>query len=635
MKDVEKMQKKNDEQQVRDTLFSHSIENGFIQIRKKPKRFSGNSEDPDMKKEASEKEREQIDKCRCQFVSACGWASDRKPKVYERLVEKTSFILKYIPEVQNIEAIEELLSDRATLFDADILFYMYLHDKEVYWAQKNFEFLEGKTYNEKTEELHKRNKGYAWYSYEYTVPEDDRVPEMDAMAIMDRIRQLATDTKNGVEYYGKKLDEIYWEYHGDMLQDKLTERLDGWGMPVEIEKGKVFQFYFYCLKRYCDTGWSKGPEKGSAALGYEPKYLKKTAVECEQYEKRNHELSELRRCCSDWNKVNTFGSMDKVVCRNKIVEKYDEKALWDAVCEYDLNGRAETQISREKVISVFDMVLTRKEYAAVIFLLVLIKKRSALGIGKYNIQIEQGLNFLNSLDKDEIKKTANKKQRLCRLQLLLSLCRLLHYPAKTVEKNLMYFLKYHGYGVLSAEEAELWRTILGEYHLKDAPVSLVLRYYDNCQQCIALDPFKQYGFVSLSALTEGAWFDFTESQTFRDCLQNQIRPFKSYKIRLDGQQEKTEADKEYLKEWQKEISNKEVPDFCRLRRICATMAMQQRQGGDFFDDWISDFSKREPSMAAKIKWDEFYTLLAEAIIQNKLMIQAKDGLMQAVNRIMR
>lgn len=93
------MQKKNDEQQVRDTLFSHSIENGFIQIRKKPKRFSGNSEDPDMKKEASEKEREQIDKCRCQFVSACGWASDRKPKVYERLVEKTSFILKYIPEV--------------------------------------------------------------------------------------------------------------------------------------------------------------------------------------------------------------------------------------------------------------------------------------------------------------------------------------------------------------------------------------------------------------------------------------------------------------------------------------------------------------------------------------------------------
>ena len=40
-------------------------------------------------------------------------------------------------------------------------------------------------------------------------------------------------------------------------------------------------------------------------------------------------------------------------------------------------------------------------------------------------------------------------------------------------------------------------------------------------------------------------------------------------------------------------------------------------------------------MAAKIKWDEFYTLLAEAIIQNKSRIQAKDGLMQAVNRIMR
>lgn len=627
------MQKKNDEQQVRDTLFSHSIENGFIQLKQKTKRLSGNSEDPDMKKEASEKERKQIDKCRRQFISACGWASGRKPKVYERLVEKTSFILKYIPEVQNIEAIEELLSDRATLFDADILSYMYLHDKEEYWAQKNFEFLEGKTYNEKTEELHKRNKSYAWYYYKNTLPEDDWVPEMDAMAIMDKIRQLATDTKNGVEYYGKKLDEIYWEYDGDVLQDKLTERLNRWG--ISVEKEKVFKFYFYCLKYYCDAGWSKGPEKGSAALKYEPKYLKKTAVECEQYEKRNHELSELRRCCSDWNKVNTFGSMDKVVCRNKIVEKYDEKALWDAVREYDSNGRAKTQISRKKVISVFDVVLTRKEYAAVIFLLLLMKNRSALGIGKYDIQIEQGLKFLNSLDKDEIKKTANKKQRLCRLQLLLSLCRLLHYPAKTVEKNLMYFLKYHGYGVLSAKEAELWRTILGEYHLKDAPVSMVLRYYDNCQQCIALDPSKQYGFVTLSALTEGAWFDFTESQTFRDCLQKQIRPFKSYKIRLDDQQEKTEADKEYLKEWQKEISNKEVPDFCRLRRICATMAKQQRQGGDFFDDWISDFSKREPSMAAKINWDEFYTLLAEALIQNKLMIQAKDELMQAVNRIMR
>ena len=43
---------------------------------------------------------------------------------------------------------------------------------------------------------------------------------------------------------------------------------------------------------------------------------------------------------------------------------------------------------------------------------------------------------------------------------------------KQCEKNLLYFLKLHGYRILSEEEAELWRTALEKSGSMDNPVSL-------------------------------------------------------------------------------------------------------------------------------------------------------------------
>ena len=68
----------------------------------------------------------------------------------------------------------------------------------------------------------------------------------------------------------------------------------------------------------------------------------------------------------------------------------------------------------------------------------------------------------------------------------------LHDNEETVRENLLYFLKLHGYRILSEEEAELWRTALEKYGLMDNPVSLAWRYYENTQQCLQFDPSELY-----------------------------------------------------------------------------------------------------------------------------------------------
>lgn len=190
-----------------------------------------------------------------------------------------------------------------------------------------------------------------------------------------------------------------------------------------------------------------------------------------------------------------------------------------------------------------------------------------------------------------------------------------------MRENLLYFLKLHGYRILSEEEAELWKTALEKYGLIDNPVSLVWRYYENIQQCLQFDPSDLYCCEAASPVQIDGFRALMGNAAFARYISG-----KSIHIELSD-----ESKAEYLEEW-----SSDCPDVTHIKEICrkAIGNNEKKNINAWLEKWNEQSRNGEHWLTRDMDTDEVYCVLMETIIQQLLIKDARDILLKKIDELM-
>lgn len=200
----------------------------------------------------------------------------------------------------------------------------------------------------------------------------------------------------------------------------------------------------------------------------------------------------MREECVQWNAEHSFLNAGSSSAQNGMVLSR-EKELMRAVQEYTAASRGKEDLDEERIKEIAEEALKDRDAAAIRFLIICVQRRSLLGKWVSGKRRTLELGDLDEFCKHVYRaKPDESVQRFIRLKLMVSLFKIFEYDSHQVEENLMYFLKYHRYGILSPEESAEWETVLKEYGLMERPVSLAKRYYDSCEECIKFNPVHQF-----------------------------------------------------------------------------------------------------------------------------------------------
>lgn len=230
----------------------------------------------------------------------------------------------------------------------------------------------------------------------------------------------------------------------------------------------------------------------------------------------------------------------------------DAEHLKKSVTAYLKATRGKNVPDMENIKEALQLARHAAKHTAFVFLLICIQKRDCIAArkdGKRDLNLDEVSFPANVYQKEP----SEEKQRKARLRLLLDVCELLHDNEETVRENLLYFLKLHGYRILSEEEAELWRTALEKYGLMDNPVSLAWRYYENTQQCLQFNPSELYCCEAASPVQIDGFWALMDNAAF-------VRYISGKSIHIELSEE---SKTEYLEEW-----SADCPDVTHIKEIC-------------------------------------------------------------------
>ena len=405
----------------------------------------------------------------------------------------------------------------------------------------------------------------------------------------------------------------------DQIAENFLLQLKQWGIDDEIEKTQV-SCLKDCIDIYCSSLVSYRAYSRNDVKFFSPVNNLGEYKEFQDYRCRKKVLKEIREECVQWNAEHSFPDVGSSSLQNGMVLSQEkEEELMRAVQEYTAASRGKENLDEERIKEIAEKVLKDKDTAAIRFLIICVQRRSLLGKWARGKRQTLDLGDLNEFCKHVYRaKPDESVQRFIRLKLLVSLFKIFDYDSHQVEENLMYFLKYHGYGILSMEEYAEWETVLKEYGLMERPVSLAKRYYDSCEECIKFAPVHQFCYKSVSSLHQGGWLDFAENAQYGAYIRGE-------KPRMNIPEELVQR---YLKEW-----GKPEPDIDALAIMCYEFAAQQKWNFKCVKDWADNLCKTQQLNKRGIDLDEFYTMLTEAVIQNRSIKKAKLELMQAINQV--
>ena len=253
-------------------------------------------------------------------------------------------------------------------------------------------------------------------------------------------------------------------------------------------------------------------------------------------------------------------------------------------------------------------------------MLICIQKRDCIAARKDGKR-DFGLDEMPFPENVYQEKPSVEKQRKARLRLLLDVCELLRDDGETVRENLLYFLKLHGYRILSEEEAELWKTALEKYGLIDNPVSLAWRYYENIQQCLQFDPSDLYCCEAASPVQIDGFRALMDNAAFARYISG-----KSIHIELSD-----ESKAEYLEEW-----SSDCPDVRHIKEICRKEIgnNEKKNINAWLEKWNAQSRNGEHWLTRDMDADEVYCVLMETIIQQLLIKDARDTLLKKIDELM-
>lgn len=555
-----------------------------------------------------------INDARIAFAAECGLPHSRPNEVYRLLGHKAAFINSYKETITEMKIVDALLADRSTLFSSGY------EDDRVNRSHLD-KLLE--QYGESTQEAYAVCVERAWDKY-CSARSREQIDKLEQTvrpmyeSTLKALAECARTTRNGMQYYARELHNANENAPDGQEAQALTSRIKQWVPDAALTENRAVDFYV----RYFSAFMSAYRERRRLEKDhkkFEGQYMKRDAEALEQYLERRKCLNEYREFCREWNErnKNTFEIIGE---RSDCSDVCDVERLRKSVAAYLKVTRGKDVPDMDKVKAALQLAQIDAKHAAFVFLLICICSRDCI-VTRIDGKRDLDLDEVSFPKKIYLEEPSAEKQRKARLRLLLDVCELLHDNGETVRENLLYFLKLHGYRILSEEEAELWKTTLEKYRLMDDPVSLAWRYYENAQQCLQFDPSELYCCEAASPVHIDGFWAMMNNADFARYISGESR-----QIRISD-----ETIAEYLKEW-----DSGCPDVTHMKEICLKAA--ENNGRKNIDAWMEKWNAQSKNgehwLTREMNSDELYSVLIETIIQQRLIKSARHILLEKIDELM-
>ena len=555
-----------------------------------------------------------INDARTAFAAACGLPHSRPNEVYRVLGHKVAFINSYAENITDMKIVDALLADRSTLFSSNY------EDDRVNRSHLH-ELL--KQYGEGTQQAYAVCVERAWDKYCSTKKQEqiDKLEQMVRPMYESTLKALAEysrATRNGMQYYARELHNANENAPDGQEAQALTAQIKQWVPDAVLTENRAVDFYVRYFSAFM-SAYREHRRLEKDHKKFEGQYMKRDAEALKQYLERQKCLNEYREFCKEWNERNE-NTFEMIGEWNDCSNICDAEHLKKSVTAYLKATRGKNVPDMENIKEALQLARHAAKHTAFVFLLICIQKRDCIAArkdGKRDLNLDEVSFPANVYQKEP----SEGKQRKARLRLLLDVCELLHDNEETVRENLLYFLKLHGYRILSEEEAELWRTALEKYGLMDNPVSLAWRYYKNTQQCLQFNPSELYCCEAASPVQIDGFWALMDNAAF-------VRYISGKSIHIELSEE---SKTEYREEW-----SADCPDVTHIKEICrkAIENNEKKNINAWLEQWNEQSRNGEHWMTREMNSDELYSVLMETIIQQRLIKDAHDILLKKIDELM-
>ncbi len=555
-----------------------------------------------------------INDVRTAFVAACGLPHSRPNEVYRLLGHKAAFINSYEESIRDMKIVDALIADRSTLFSSgyedDGVNRSHLH-----------ELL--KQYGESTQKAYAVCVERAWDKY-CSARKQEQIDKLEQMvrpmyeSTLSALAEHSRATRNGMEYYARELRNANENAPDGQEAQALVARIKQWVPDAALPENRAVDFYVRYFSAFM-SAYREYRRLKEDHKKFEGRYMKRDAEALKQYLERRKCLNEYREFCKKWNERNK-NTFEMIGEQSDCSDVCDVERLRKSVAAYLKVTRGKDVPDTDKVKAALQLAQIDAKHAAFVFLLICICRRDCI-VTRIDGKRDLDLDEVAFPKKIYLEEPSAEKQRKARLRLLLDVCELLHDNGETVRENLLYFLKLHGYVILSEEEAKLWKTALEKYGLMEEPVSLAWRYYENVQQCLQLDPSELYCCEAASPVQIDGFRALMDNAAFK-------RYISGTSIHIELSEESKE---EYLKEW-----SSDCPDVTHIKEICRKAI--GNNGKQNINAWIKKWNEQsrngEHWLTREMDSDEVYCVLMETIIQQRLIKDARGILLDKIDELM-
>ena len=563
---------------------------------------------------ASVEQADAINDARIAFAAECGLPHSRPNEVYRALGHKVAFINSYAENITDMKIVDALLADRSTLFSSgyedDRVNRSHLH-----------ELL--RQYGESAQQAYAVCVERAWDKY-CSAKKREQIDKLEQTvrpmyeSTLSALAEYARATRNGMQYYARELRDANENAPDGREAQALVARIKKWVPDAALTENRAVDFYVRYFSAFM-SAYREYRRLKEDHKKFEGQYMKRDAEALEQYLERRKYLNEYREFCTEWNSHSktTFEVIGEWRdCSDICADEHLKKS----VTAYLKATRGKNVPDMENIKEALQLARNAAKHTAFVFMLICIQKRDCIAARKDGKR-DFGLDEVPFPENVYQKEPSEEKQRKARLRLLLDVCEFLCDDGETVRENLLYFLKLHGYRILSEEEAELWKTALEKYRLMDNPVSLAWRYYENIQQCLRFDPSDLYCCEAASPVQIDGFQALMGNAAFARYISG-----KSIHIELSD-----ESKAEYLEEW-----SSDCPDVTHIKEICRKAIGNNEKKN--IDAWIGKWNEQsrngEHWLTRDMDADEVYCVLMETIIQQLLIKDARDTLLKKIDELM-
>lgn len=444
---------------------------------------------PQSEQDCTDGQNEKIIWSRRAFLTRCGMNANETRVSNERLCCKPAFLLRYADKLNSYQVLGAILSDRATLFSQKYA---------VYWLNHGEMWNRAKV---------KKSQHQKWEAY----CRKNDMQDAQMKKTVEGFDQWVRNRNESVFRYEEKLRKEVEKAENALAMDEMRAVAIGrvmrkWLSQREDDNIDLVQFYDY-FRKWCAFRRSVAYEKAES-LPFREHYQVRQYEEYARYIKRRTTFDSMWKGIQQWNAHSRF-PIRKSEKRPHLQPVFSDETIQEvsnALQEYKAHVRTQVQeIDPERVRDVLQKAYIKPGLAPIRFLILCVQGSMALFSKNHaweDIAPEKIGNFAKTASECTV------EQRVARLRLMLAVCHALSTCAEDVEVNLLYFWRYHGYGILPAAEAEVWRNCLQHYRLQDSMAGFPIFCIDNLQACLYTDPTELWYYSGGSRLQQGGFAAF-------------------------------------------------------------------------------------------------------------------------------